>query len=199
METSCWSKQGSPPTSSTTWSSALGLFSSRLQVPKEGSNFSTLPQGSSLTFFFDGLFPSLGRPPSTSPKLSGPEILNCKWWRVVYVHQLTLPLLRLPLNMLLLHCRTTWANHRKGPRALSNVGMVWNISCTDNSLKVTSAFLHIMVRSSLVGSSLNFFTLVFNPLFAQWGQYLWGSNKWFAINIDIKMIHGTMTISSRAM
>ena len=51
-------------------------------------------------------------------------------------------------------------------------GMVWNIGCKDNSLKVTSAFLHIMVRSSLVGSSLNFFTLVFRPLLAQWGQYL---------------------------
>ena len=42
----------------------------------------------------------------------------------------------------------------------------------DISIKVTSAFLHIMVRSSLVGSSLNFFTLVFRPLLAQWGQYL---------------------------
>ena len=38
--------------------------------------------------------------------------------------------------------------------------------------KPTSAFLHMMVRSSLLGSNLNFFTLVFNPLLAQWGQYL---------------------------
>ena len=30
----------------------------------------------------------------------------------------------------------------------------------------------MMVRSSLVGSNRNFFTFVFNPLFAQWGQYL---------------------------
>ena len=80
----------------------------------------------------------------------------------------TMPTLWVLFHILLLHYGIAGLDNRERPRTLFNRIRGW----WRGNWKSTLPFLHMMVRSSLAGSNRNLFTFVFNPLFAQWGQYL---------------------------